>query len=96
MKLRSCCNFDIQKKLDGDSISEGMICEKVLHIYADLLKETPSKSAEGESGFTFKASKVWLKNLNNKVESIALLDMERRPVQIRKQPKIMLENSVIL
>ena len=42
------------KELDGDSISEGIICEKGLRIYADLLKLTHSKSA-GESGFTFKA-----------------------------------------
>ena len=35
------------KELDGDSISEGIICEKALRIYADLLKETPSTSVEG-------------------------------------------------
>ena len=48
-----------EKELDGDSISEGIICEKALRIYADLRKETPSTSAEGESGFTFKASRCW-------------------------------------
>ena len=47
------------KELDGDSICEGIICEMALHIYADLPKETPSTSAEGESGFTFKASRGW-------------------------------------
>ena len=48
-----------EKELYGDSISEGIICEKALLIYADLIKVTPSTSAEGESGFTFKASRGW-------------------------------------
>ena len=47
----------MEKELDGDSISEGIICEKELRIYADPLKETPGTSAEGESGLTFKASR---------------------------------------
>ena len=46
-----------EKELDGDCISEDIICEKALRIYAGLLKETPSTSAEGESRFTFKASR---------------------------------------
>ena len=41
-----------EKELDGDSNREGIICGKALSVYADLLKETPSTSAEGESGFT--------------------------------------------
>ena len=45
-----------EKELDGDSIIEGIICEKALRINADLLKETPSTGAEGESGFSFKGS----------------------------------------
>ena len=48
-----------EKELNGDSISEGIICEKALRIYADLPKETPSTNAEGESRFTFKASRGW-------------------------------------
>ena len=47
--------------MDGDSISEGILCEKALRIYADILKETPSTSAEGESGFNFKVSRGWFK-----------------------------------
>ena len=50
-----------EKELDGDRISEGIICEKSLRIYVDLLKETSSASAEGESGFTIKVSRGWLK-----------------------------------
>ena len=49
----------IKKELEGDSISLGIICEKALHICDDHLKETPSTSAEGESGFTFKSSRDW-------------------------------------
>ena len=33
-----------EKNLDGDCINEGIICEKTLRIYADLLKETHSNS----------------------------------------------------
>ena len=47
------------KELYGDSISEDIICDKVLYIYADLLKETPNMRVEGESWFTFKASRGW-------------------------------------
>ena len=47
------------KELNGNSISEGIISKKVLRIYADLVKKTPSTSAEGESGFTLKASRGW-------------------------------------
>ena len=46
-----------EKELDGDSISEGIICEKALRINADHLKDTPSTRAEGENGFTFKTNK---------------------------------------
>ena len=53
------------KELDGDSISEGVICEKPLRICADLLKDTPSTSAEGESGFTLKASRGRIKKFNH-------------------------------
>ena len=54
-------NLIKEKELDGHCITEGIVYEKVLCIYADLLKETPSTSAEGESGFTFKASRGLLK-----------------------------------
>ena len=74
------------KELDGDSISEGIICEKALRIYADLLKDTPSMSAEGESGLTFKARRGWLeKKLSTEVESTVLHSMERRSAQTRNQ-----------
>ena len=55
-----------EKELDGDIIIEGMVCEKALRISADLLKETPSKSAEGESWFTFKASRGWFEKFKHR------------------------------
>ena len=51
--------------MDGDSINEGIVCEKVLRISVDL-KQTSSKSAEGESVYTFKASRGWFKKLNHR------------------------------
>nr|KAF6463386.1 tigger transposable element derived 1 [Molossus molossus] len=45
-----------EKQLAGDSISEAMICEKAKMLHADLLKDTPGKSAESDS---FKASRGW-------------------------------------
>ena len=84
----------IENELDGDGISEGIICEKALRIYADLLKETPSTCAEGERGFTFKLVEAGSRNLITEVESIVLFGMERRPAQTRKQPRSMLVNSV--
>ena len=52
-----------EKELDGDSIREGIICEKTLCIYADLLEETLSTCAECESWSTFNASRGWFKKL---------------------------------
>ena len=52
-----------EKELDGDGISEVIICGKTLHIYADLRKETPNTSAEDNSGFTFKACRRWVKKI---------------------------------
>ena len=48
-----------EKELDSDSIRQGILCEKTERIYADLLMKTLNMSAQGESGFTFKASKGW-------------------------------------
>ena len=52
--------------MDGDSISEGIIYEKALSIKFDLLKDTPSTSAEGESKFTFKASRGLFENFKHR------------------------------
>ena len=94
-----------EEEFDGCRISVGIICEKALHIYVDLLNETPIMSAEGDCfhlqfyccSHDFSLSRpveAGSKNLDTEVESIVLLGMERRPVQTRKQPKSMLANSV--
>ena len=54
--------------MNGNSISEGIVCEKGLPIYSDLLKETLSTSAKGESGLTFKASRDWSEKLKHRSE----------------------------
>ena len=54
--------------MDDDSIVEDIVCENALRIYADLLKETPSTSAEGEIGFIFKASRGWFKKFKHRSE----------------------------
>ena len=54
--------------MNGNSISEGIVCEKELPIYSDLLKETPSTSAKEEIGFTFKASRDWSEKLMHRSE----------------------------
>ena len=81
------------KVLDGDSISEGIIYEKYLRIYADLLKETPSTSAEGESGINFKASRGWFEKFEHQS---GIHSVVRHVEAARKQPKSMLANSATL
>ena len=59
--------------MDSDSISKGIIYEMALCIYANLIKESHSTSVEGESGFTFKASKGWLEKYKHQsgIHSVA-------------------------
>nr|XP_034981426.1 glutamate-rich protein 5 isoform X1 [Zootoca vivipara]XP_034981427.1 glutamate-rich protein 5 isoform X1 [Zootoca vivipara] len=52
-----------EKQLAGDSISESIICEKALHLHADLIRNTPGASAEGE---IFKASRGWFDNFKRR------------------------------
>ncbi|KAF2362382.1 DNA binding HTH domain Psq-type [Trinorchestia longiramus] len=47
--------FVNEELLNEDSLNEALICEKALQIYGDLVKKTPSTSAE----FEFKASRGW-------------------------------------
>ena len=62
-----------EKELDGDSISEGIICEKALRVNADFLMESPRTSAEGESGFTFKANRACFEKFEHR-SRITLID----------------------
>ena len=52
------------KEMDGDRISEGIICEKARSKYADLLEESHSTRA-GESVFTFKSNRGWFEKLKH-------------------------------
>ncbi|CAI5779200.1 transposable element-derived 1-like [Podarcis lilfordi] len=52
-----------EKQLAGDSISESMICEKALYLHAELIRNTPGASTEGE---VFKASRGWFDNFKRR------------------------------
>ena len=83
-----------EKELDGDGISDGIICEKALRIYADLQNQTPSTSVEGGSGFTFKTSRGWFEKFKHRSGIHGLLGIDRRTDQARKKQKSMFANSV--
>ncbi|XP_066131217.1 tigger transposable element-derived protein 1-like [Saccopteryx bilineata] len=53
-----------QKQLDGDSISEAIICEKARLLYADLIKKMPGTSASVLSDF--KASRGWFEKFKRR------------------------------
>ncbi|XP_033009888.1 tigger transposable element-derived protein 1-like [Lacerta agilis] len=52
-----------ERQLAGDRISESIICEKALHLHADLVANTPGASAEVES---FKASRGWFEKFKKR------------------------------
>jgi hypothetical protein len=59
-----------KRQMAGDSLSESIICEKARDINADLVKDKPSTSNNGE---TFRASKGWFHNFKARtgVHSVA-------------------------
>lgn len=52
-----------QKQLAGDSISEGIICEKARYLHNDLVEKYPSTSSGGEK---FKASRGWFEKFKKR------------------------------
>ncbi|XP_053247701.1 tigger transposable element-derived protein 1-like [Podarcis raffonei] len=52
-----------EKQLAGDRITESIICEKALHLHAQLVANTPGASAEIES---FKASRGWFEKFKKR------------------------------
>ncbi|KAF6357047.1 hypothetical protein mRhiFer1_009983 [Rhinolophus ferrumequinum] len=52
-----------EKQLAGNSISESIICEKALHLHADLIKNTPGTSAESD---IFKANRGWFEKFKRR------------------------------
>lgn len=59
-----------ERQMAGDSLSESIICEKARDVNADLVKDKPSTSDNGE---TFRASKGWFHNFKARtgVHSVA-------------------------
>uniref|UniRef100_A0A1I8PHF3 HTH CENPB-type domain-containing protein n=1 Tax=Stomoxys calcitrans TaxID=35570 RepID=A0A1I8PHF3_STOCA len=53
-----------EKQMQGDSISQNIICEKAKSIFADLVERTPGSSAVREE--VFKASKGWVENFKKR------------------------------
>jgi hypothetical protein len=54
-----------ERQMAGDSLSESIICEKARDVNADLVKDKPSTSDNGE---TFRASKGWFHNFKARTE----------------------------
>ncbi|UYV67324.1 hypothetical protein LAZ67_5000237 [Cordylochernes scorpioides] len=46
-----------EKQLQGDTLTQTIICEKARAIYGDLLKQTPQTSIDEASKESFKASR---------------------------------------
>ncbi|KAM8812653.1 tigger transposable element-derived protein 1-like [Rhynchonycteris naso] len=53
-----------QKQLDGNSVSEAIICEKARLLYADLISKMPGTAASVLSDF--KASRSWFKKFKRR------------------------------
>ncbi|GFT68133.1 tigger transposable element-derived protein 1 [Nephila pilipes] len=52
----------IEKQLQGDTLTQTIICKKARAIYGDLLKQTPQTSIDEASEESFKASRGWFEN----------------------------------
>lgn len=56
-----------EEQLVEDTVMEAIICEKERAIYADLLQQTPGTCTDEAPDESFKASRVWFKNLKRKL-----------------------------
>ena len=67
-----------ENELAGDSMSEGINCEKALQACNELLQKSQSTSVEGESGSTLKANRYWSEELNHRcgIHSVASSNKE--------------------
>ncbi|XP_071057066.1 tigger transposable element-derived protein 1-like [Onthophagus taurus] len=52
-----------EKQLAGDSISEGIVCEKAKMLHANLLKDMPDSSSDSAE---FKASRGWFEKFKRR------------------------------
>ncbi|GBN70172.1 hypothetical protein AVEN_91014-1 [Araneus ventricosus] len=55
-----------EKQLKGDTLTQGIICEKARAIYCDLLNQTPRSSTDEASEDSFKASRGWFDNFRKR------------------------------
>ncbi|GBO19329.1 Tigger transposable element-derived protein 1 [Araneus ventricosus] len=55
-----------EKQLKGDTLTQGIICEKARAIYGDLLNQTPRTSRDEASEDSFKASRGWFDNFRKR------------------------------
>ena len=70
-----------EKMLAGDSVSEGIICEKARRLHEDLVKKYPGTSADTD---IFQASRGGSKNLRKEVAYIVWLGMGKLRVRTKK------------
>ncbi|GIX91898.1 tigger transposable element-derived protein 1 [Caerostris darwini] len=55
-----------EKQLQGDTLTQTIICEKARAIYGDMLKQTPQTSIDEASEESFKASRGWFENFKKR------------------------------
>ncbi|GBN81233.1 Tigger transposable element-derived protein 1 [Araneus ventricosus] len=55
-----------EKQLKGDTLTQGIICEKARAIYGDLLNQTSRTSTDEASEDWFKASRGWFDNFRKR------------------------------
>ncbi|UYV83823.1 hypothetical protein LAZ67_X000312 [Cordylochernes scorpioides] len=55
-----------EKQLQGDTLTQTIICEKARAIYGDLLKQTLQTSIDEASEEPFKASRGWFENFKKR------------------------------
>ncbi|GIY54167.1 tigger transposable element-derived protein 1 [Caerostris darwini] len=65
-----------EKQLQGDTLTQTIICEKARAIYGDLLKQTPQTSIDEASEESFKASRGWFENFKRGAVFTPLSDMQ--------------------
>ncbi|GIY36369.1 hypothetical protein CDAR_210121 [Caerostris darwini] len=74
-KLRTTLHENMEKllmvwvtenQLQGDTLTQTIICEKARAIYGDLLKQTPQTSIDEASEESFKASRGWFENFKKR------------------------------
>ncbi|GFS81474.1 tigger transposable element-derived protein 1 [Nephila pilipes] len=71
-----------EKQLQGDTLTQTIICEKARAIYGDLLKQTPQTSIDEASEESFKASRGWFENFKKRTGIHSVFRHVRQQAQI--------------